>query len=297
MEAQIRGNAAVGVAHLFDYVEALYAGRMDGTAEPEVERIAPAVILADARSGAAQVAFAAAFDGLMQATRATGLGMLTLRSSYTVGELGYYVRQLADEGLIAVAGANSPALMSFAGSSAPVLGTNPLAYACPRQGRRPIVVDQASSQTAYVKIRDAAEQGGPIPPGWAVDSNGAPTTDATAALAGALLPFGGYKGGNIALLVELLAVMSGANWSLDAPAFDRGGASPGVGMFVLALDPTGYADSLPARIDAHFTRLASELGLDVSVFDDNRADSTVCQLDVQLYQRLHRAAANSAPHA
>ncbi|MDX6231115.1 MAG: (2R)-3-sulfolactate dehydrogenase [Nocardioidaceae bacterium] len=290
----MRNNTAVGVAHLFDYLEAMRAGRMDGSAEPAVERTARSVIVADAQSGTAQVAFAAAFDDLVTATRATGLGMLTMRSSYTVGELGYYVRQLADAGLIAVAGANSPALMSFAGSSGPVLGTNPLAYACPRPGRRPIVVDQASSQTAYVNIRQAAENGEPIPSGWAVDAGGVPTTDASAALGGALLPFGGYKGGNIALLVELLAVMSGAQWSLDAPAFDHGTASPGVGMFVIAIDPSGFAEPLPQRLEAHFIRLGTELGLDMSVFEDIDPDSATCPLDEQLYQRLH-AAANSTP--
>jgi (2R)-3-sulfolactate dehydrogenase (NADP+) len=211
--------------------------------------------------------------------------MLSMRSSYTVGELGHYVRRLADAGLMAVAGANSPALMSFAGSSGPVLGTNPLAYACPRPGRTPIVVDQASSQTAYVNIRQAAEHDEPIPSGWAVDSTGVPTTDASAALAGALLPFGGYKGGNIALLVELLAVMSGAQWSLDAPAFDHGTASPGVGMFVIAIDPSGFAESLPERLEAHFIRLGTELGLDMSVFEDIDSDSAVCQLDEQLYRK------------
>ena len=40
------------------------------------------------------------------------------------------------------------------------------------------------------------------------------------ALAGALLTFGGARGANIALMVEVFAAgLTGANWSLDAPDF------------------------------------------------------------------------------
>jgi (2R)-3-sulfolactate dehydrogenase (NADP+) len=95
-----------------------------------------------------------------------------------------------------------------------------------------------------------------------VDADGHPTTDAEAALDGALLPFGGYKGGNIALLVELLSCMAGGNWSMDASAWDSGSRSPSVGMFVLAIDPKPVdrgAGGLgfPARATDHLDRLAA----------------------------------------
>jgi len=119
-----------------------------------------------------------------------------------------------------------PALMSIGGATGLVLGTNPLAHASPRAIGRALVVDQASSQTAFVNTRSAGAKGTPIPDGWPVDETGRHTTDAAAALRGALLPFGSYQGGNLALLVELLAMLSGAGWSSDAPTFDRGSKSP-----------------------------------------------------------------------
>ena len=91
----------------------------------------------------------------------------------------------------------------------------------------PLVIDQATSATAYVNLRKAAEHGEPIPEGWAIDAAGQPTTDARAALDGLLLAFGGKRGANIALMVEVLAAgMTGANWSLDCPPFDQGSDSP-----------------------------------------------------------------------
>ncbi|TIW17972.1 MAG: Ldh family oxidoreductase, partial [Mesorhizobium sp.] len=100
----------------------------------------------------------------------------------------------------------------------PVYCTNPMSFAAPAADGSPLVIDQSSSATAFVNIRKAAEDGRKIPEGWALDASGNPTTDPAAAMKGAMLAFGGQRGANIALMVEVLAAgLSGANWSLDAP--------------------------------------------------------------------------------
>jgi len=97
-----------------------------------------------------------------------------------------------------------------------------------------------------------------LPPGWAVDSEGRETTDARAALRGALMAFGGARGANVALMVEVLAAgLTGANWSLDAPPFDRGSRSPGAGLLVVALDPRLIAPDFPKRLRLQLERLES----------------------------------------
>jgi (2R)-3-sulfolactate dehydrogenase (NADP+) len=130
--------------------------------------------------------------------------------------------------------------MSLYGAPTALTGTNPFSFALPAQPT-PRLIDQASSAVAWVRIRDAAAAGEPIPQGWALDAHGAATTDAAAALLGPLLPFGGAKGSNIALVIELLSVLSGAAFSMDAPDFASGTQPPRVGMFLLALDPRGCA--------------------------------------------------------
>lgn len=293
LEAEARGRCAVGIAHFFDYLDGLLQGRIDGRAHPRVRQVTPSVITADCRAGIAQVAFEDSYDALVQAARTHGLAMLSVENAYTCGELGYYARRLTQSALIGLAGANSPALMSIGGAAEPVLGTNPLAYGIPRTAGRALVVDQAASQTAYVNIRSAAAQRSPIPDGWAIDETGTPTTDPRAALRGALLPFGGYKGGNIALLVELLAVLSGANWSSDAPSFDSGVRSPGIGMFVIAIDPEKFGSDYRDRVDHFVDRLATRWSVDISKLEDP-SPSPDCALESQLFERLDRAAA--APH-
>ncbi|MFD1210569.1 Ldh family oxidoreductase [Arthrobacter sp. GCM10027362] len=288
VEAELVGNRAVGVGHLFDYLDGYRQGRIAAGAQPRVRRAARAVIDVDAGNGPAQTAFEAALGDLLAATREAGIAALWIRRSYTCGELGYYARRLARQGCIAVAAANSPALMSIGGAPERILGTNPLAYAIPRPGMLPMVIDQASSSTAFVNIRRAAEAGEPIPAGWALNANGEQTVDANEALAGTLLPFGGHRGGNIALLVEILATLSGASFSLDAAPFERGSTPPDIGVFLLGIDPAGFAGSverlskqLGVLRDEHRVRLPA---LELTELPDN------IDLDADILQRLRQAA-------
>lgn len=48
--------------------------------------------------------------------------------------------------------------------------------------------------------------------------------------------------------------MTGANWSLDTPSFQQGERSPGVGLFIVAIDPAALAPDLPDLPD----RLAAQ---------------------------------------
>jgi (2R)-3-sulfolactate dehydrogenase (NADP+) len=169
-----------------------------------------------------------------------------------------------------------------------VLGTNPLAYGIPRPGSLPLVIDQASSSTAFVNIRRAAEAGHPIPEGWALDIQGKPTTDSNQAVQGTLLPFGSHRGGNVALLIEILATLSGASFSVDAAPFDRGTVSPGIGVFVLGIDPANFTGSIE-RLAKQFGTLQDEYqvrlpALKLTEFSDH------VHVDTDVLQRLREAA-------
>src|SRR3546814_17929572 len=71
----------------------------------------------------------------------------------------------------------------------------------------------------------------------------------------------GARGANIALMVELLAAgLTGANWSKDAPPFNKGSASPGAGLLILAIKP---AAGFPRRLDDWLDAAASAEGADL----------------------------------
>ena len=253
--AEDRGKTVAGVAHLLDHIDAMDDGRLDGRAVPRLAQPFAAVITSDACGGIAQTGFDEGFSDFTKAARSCGLAAFAQHGSFTCGPLGWFTERLANAGLIAVATAVSPALMAAGPGTGPVFGTNPLAYSVPRVGGVPLTVDQASSSTAFVSVRDAAARGVSLPEGWAVDAEGNPTTDSEAALKGALLPFGGYKGANVALLVELLSAMAGGNWSVDAPPWDSGSRSPAIGMFVLAVDHSAMGGAFPVRVTDYLNRL------------------------------------------
>ena len=271
VSAERRGKPAVGFAHLVDYLDGFAAGRIIGDAAPELSSPAGAVIACDARGGIAQLGFDLAFDDLRARCAALGVAIFAQANSYTAGELGYYVRRLAEAGLVALAATNGPALMAPPGGLAPVYCTNPVAFAAPVADGPPLVIDQASSATAFVNVRDRAERGEPLPPGWAIDAAGRETTDARAAMRGALLTFGGARGGNIALTVEVLAGLAGGNWSLDAPSFADGAKTPGAGLFVVAIAPAVLAPEFPVRLASQLARLAS-LGVHIPGQRADRAE-------------------------
>ena len=255
--AEAKGVKAVGLSHFLDYLAALEAGRIDGHAEPDITRPSLAVYVSDAKGGLAHTGFDRIFNELAKSARLFGVAIFSQRNAFTCGELGYFTGRLAGEGLVSFAATNGPALLAGAGGTKPVYCTNPMSFAAPVEGGAPLVIDQSSSATAFVSIRKAAEEGREIPAGWALDATGKPTTDPAAAMKGTLLAFGGNRGANIALMVEVLAAgLSGANWSLDAPSFSEGRESPGTGLFVLAIDPKLIDPDFATRLHEQLDRLA-----------------------------------------
>ena len=260
--AEAEGQNTVGLAHFVDYIDAMEAGRLRGDAEPVLSRPAKAIILSDAGGGAAHTGFDQAFEDMVSMASAFGLALFVQRNAFTCGALGYFAARLADCGLVALAATNGPALIAPQGVKKPVYCTNPLAFAAPAAGRPVLLIDQSSSATAFVNVRAAAKAGEPIPEGWAIDAEGMPTTDAAQAVKGALVAFGGARGANIALMVEVLAAgLSGANWSLDAPSFTRGAESPGSGLFVLAIAASSVDPAFDERLGTQLGRLSGDYGV------------------------------------
>jgi len=259
VSAEVAGSHTVGFSHLPDYLDGLRDGRISGNSEPEVSYPAAAMIEVNAKRGIAQLGFDRVFEELVTRVNAYGVTVFAQSNSFTVGELGYYTRRLAEAGLVALATTNGPAQMTTHESGKAVFGTNPLSFAAPVAGSRPFVIDQATSATAFVNVRQAAEQNEPIPEGWAIDSAGRPTSDAREAVKGLLLAFGGARGAHIAFISEILtAGMTGGNWSIDAPSFCEGDDCPSVGLFIVAIKPDLVVKNFEERLAAQIERLASK---------------------------------------
>ena len=241
--AEAMGQSGHGLSRVAQYAAFLRNGRADGAAVPVIVNERGGAALIDARNGLAYPALALAESEVAWRARAHGIAFVGVTNSHHSGAMGLPVERLARGGLVALAFTNSPAAMPVPGGRKPLMGTNPVAAAFPRRADAPLVIDLALSQVARGKIMVAARDGEKIPLGWALDAEGHPTTDAKAALDGAMLAMGGTKGALLALVVELLCVaLTGAAFGFEADSFFKDeGNQPRLGQGILAVDPGALA--------------------------------------------------------
>ncbi len=251
--AEAEGLASHGLLRVPIYAAQTKAGKIDGYAVPEVTQQRAGVIAIDAKNGFAYPALTEAAQRLPRIAREQGIAAAGIRRSHHCGVAGHHVRKLAQAGMVGLLFANAPAAMAPWGGKRAVFGTNPLAFACPLPGQEPIEVDLSLSKVARGHILTAKRKGQSIPEGWALDSEGKPTTDADVALAGTMVPLGGAKGTALALMVELLAAgLTGSNFAQDATSFlDAEGPPPGTGQLMIAIDATVFGTA-----PSHFAVIA-----------------------------------------
>src|SRR6201994_2167839 len=138
-----------------------------------------------------------------------GIALVSVNDAWMSGRSAYYVEMIAKAGLIAIHTAASSRLVAPFGGAEAVLGTNPLAIAVP-SARDPIVLDMGTSAYMMTEVLLRERLGEQLPEGVAIGPDGEPTRDAALARRGALLPFGGYKGFGLALMIQALGLLAGA---------------------------------------------------------------------------------------
>jgi len=265
--AERDGAVSHGLFRIPGYIKSVRSGKVVTDAVPVLSELAPSVLRVDAAHGFAPLALKVGREPLARHAREQGIAALAVMNCYHFAALWPEVEALAEQGLVAFAFTNSFSYVAPAGGTKPLYGTNPMAFAWPRVGKPPVVFDQASSASARGEIMLAQRDGHDIPEGWAIDRHGNPTTDPTEALAGAQLPFGGYKGAAIALMVELLAgALIGDVLSFEASERDnRDGGPPVGGEFMIAIDPArcvagGDGGAVLAHAERLFERVLQQEG-------------------------------------
>ena len=261
--AERDGCASHGLFRIRFYIDAVKNASADACAQPQLSISDSSVVHVDAKNGFCPLALNVGLPALVEKADAHGIAALAIHNTYNIAALWPEVEWLAEQGFVALAFTTSNAYVAPAGGTAPLYGTNPMAFSFPRRDAPPLVFDQASSASARGEIQLHLREGKALPEGWAIDSHGRPTTDPQAALEGAQLPFGGHKGAALALMIELLAgALIGDNTSKESSDQDTDGTgAPLGGELLLAMRPAHFsAGSYRDRAERLFEQVLAQPG-------------------------------------
>jgi delta1-piperideine-2-carboxylate reductase len=244
MKAERDGSLSHGLFRLPAYVAGLKSGKINGKARPEVKKVSPSVIKVLGNNCLAPMVLNKGLPELIKLAKETGVAVLAITNSHHMAALWPETETVAEAGLVGFACTSYKPMVAPAGAKKALFGTNPISFAWPRPEKNPVVYDMATAAMAMGEVMVAARDGHKVPLGTGLNKEGKETTDPKEITkGGVLLPFGGYKGSAIAMMVELLAgALVGETFSYETAAKDNNdGGPPRGGEFILAISPEKIA--------------------------------------------------------
>jgi LDH2 family malate/lactate/ureidoglycolate dehydrogenase len=204
-----------GVKRLRRYHERISKGLVDPKTRLEVIKESPALALVDAHNGIGTVAAARAMKMAIDKAKVCGIGQVIVRNSTHYGSSAVHAVQAADAGCIGTSYTNAGPEMAPWGGREGAVGTNPWGIAAPTNLGFPVVMDIALTTAGKGMMQWQARQGQPMPLDWALTPDGQETDDPTAAMTGALLGIGQYKGYGLAFMTDVLTgIVGGGGYGL-----------------------------------------------------------------------------------
>ena len=244
MRAERDGSISHGLFRVPSYVASLKSKKVKGNARPFIENIAPSVLRVLGDSGFAPMVLSVGLPAIIELTKKNGVGVLAVTNSHHMAALWPETEAIAEAGLVGFACTAYKPMVAPAGATKSLFGTNPISFAWPRLGKTPVVYDMATASMAMGEVQVAAREGHSVPLGTGLNKEGNETTNPSEiADGGVRLPFGGYKGSAISMMVELLAgALLGEWFSFEAKKLDNNdGGPPKGGEFILAMSPDKIA--------------------------------------------------------
>jgi len=292
MKAERDGSLSHGLFRLPAYVAGLKSGKINGKARPEIKKVSPSIIKVLGNNCLAPMVLNKGLPELIKVAKENGVAVLAITNSHHMAAMWPETETIAEAGLVAFACTSYKPAVAPAGATKPLFGTNPISFAWPRPGKTPVVYDMATASMAMGEVQVAKREGHKVPLGTGLNKEGKQTTDpGEIADGGVLLPFGGYKGSAIAMMVELLAgALVGDNFSFETAAKDnKDGGPPSGGEFILAISPDKITGSdWGKHADQFFNKMKSMDGVRLpgERRHKNRLDKGPRQINTDLINKI-----------
>lgn len=258
--ADLRGVRSHGVMRTEHYVRRILAGSLNTDPSFSWQQLKSGASLLNADGGMGHVACDRAMSRAIEVAGETGIAMVGVEDGSHCGALSYFVLKAAHNNMIGIALTQTDKCVAPFGGVEPFFGTNPIAYSFPCAKNPPVILDMATSNTAYGKILHARETNSSIPDDWGLDKNGAATTDPDQVQA--MTPFGGYKGYGIGMVIDILTgILLGAQFGPHITAmYGDYNKKRGLASLMIAIDPSTFIalDSFKAQMDTMVAELHSQ---------------------------------------
>jgi LDH2 family malate/lactate/ureidoglycolate dehydrogenase len=233
IDCELRGLAFGGLARALSIAERI----RDTPAPPGPIRVVAETPVSATIDGGDQVGYLVGLRATelgIRKARDQGIAVIGARNTWYTGMFSYYLEKAAAGGLAGMMAGSGPAFVAPYGGTEPRFCTNPLAFGFP--GRPdPVIWDIGTSSVMLGEVMLQARLGGKLEAGQAYDADGKPTVDPAAALEGALSVWGGHKGSGLALAIQLLGMMTGAD--ANPPGVSD------VGLLAVFIDPAALTDA------------------------------------------------------
>jgi L-2-hydroxycarboxylate dehydrogenase (NAD+) len=241
VEADLKGFTSHGIGRFPQTVIGLEIGNINPNPDIKILKESPAVATIDGDMGLGYVIGTKSMELAIEKAKNVGIGAVATVNANHFGITGHYSEMALKHDLIGIVITNTEPAMAPFGGKAKILGTNPIAIAV-KGKKHTYSLDMATASVARGKLLEAKRVGKEIPPNCAVDKEGNITTDPVKALEGCILPFGGPKGYGLALAIEILSALGGAEMGTNV----KGTANPNErctkGDLFIAIDPEFFGD-------------------------------------------------------
>ena len=254
--ADLRGVDSHGLSMLTVYDARRISGKLNIKANPRIIHETATSVLVDGDGGLGHMPSIIAMEAIIKKAKEIGVAVASVRNSAHFGPAGYYSNMAAEAGVIGMGGTSASGVqVAPTGGAEAKYGTDPWTFAAPAREGEPFLLDMATTTVAAGKIRNKANENLPVPLGWMVTKDGAPTTDATENQKGGFLtPLGGtedgssYKGYGLAAMVNILSsALSGATMVTDPMHMKK--SSQDIGHFFMAINPALFRPAADFRKD------------------------------------------------
>lgn len=265
--ADLYGIDSHGVQRLVRYHKDIAKGLIRLDTKPEVIFETPVSAVIDAHDGMGQVVGHAAMEMAIEKAKKTGIAIVSVRNSTHYGIAGYYSKMACDQGLIGISTTNTTAIMVPTYGRKAMLGSNPIAIACPADPH-PFFFDASTTVVTRGKLEVYNKLDKPLHDGWAIDSTGNESTDAAKVIGciiskegGGILPLGGsqedsgsHKGYGWGMVSELFSSIISLGMTSD---LTNVGGKGGICHGFMVIDPAIFGD--PQAIKDHLSEYLDKL--------------------------------------